>query len=150
MNKPISEILDAVAQQVIATVGELVTRTIAATSAAQQAEQQARLDDLAQQLETEGKTEIAAVLRSRAQQLVRESRTNATLGSGLGFSTEFGRPNAGHPFPTANTDSVDFIPKKRRRRSASEIALLSSTPTGPVEESAAPLTNNPTIATAPQ
>lgn len=150
MNKPISEILDAVAQQIIATVGELVTRTITATSAAQQAEQQARLDDLAQQLESEGKTEIAAVLRNRTQQLVRESRTNIVPGSGLGLVTDFGRPNAGHPFPTANADSVDLIPKKRRRRTASEFDLLASTPTGVGAESTASTADSTGVVQGPQ
>ena len=95
MLKPIQQILDAVAQRLIATVSGLIATTVEAITAAQQAEQYGRLEELARQFEADGKTEIAAVLRSRAQQLLAECQSRPTTTDALSALNEFGLTASG-------------------------------------------------------
>lgn len=94
MLKPIQQILDAVSQRLIATVAGLIATTVETITAAQQAEQYGRLEELARQLEADGKTEIAAVLRSRSQQLLAECQSRPSVTDVLTALSEPGSVNS--------------------------------------------------------
>ncbi len=148
MHKTISQILDTVAQRVIATAGDLIALTVEAASVAQQAEQLARLEDLARQSESDGKPEIAAVLRGHAQQLVEASKTNTTTAAGHGSMPSFGflggRTNSGEP---TSTEVDDRPATRRRRRVANSLDLLAALATESGNDATSTLTSTPANST---
>lgn len=69
MNKVLSSFLDRLAERFAALMAGLLSSRVESLHAVAQAEQQSQLEDLARTYESEGKTEIAAALRSRAGRL---------------------------------------------------------------------------------
>lgn len=65
----LSQFLDRLAERFTAIVAGVISSKVEGLHAAAQAEQQSQLEDLARRYESEGKTEIAATLRSRALRL---------------------------------------------------------------------------------
>ena len=149
MHKSISQILDTVAQRVIATAGDLIALTVEAASVAQQAEQLARLEDLARQCESDGKPEIAAVLRGHAQQLVVANKSNTNTAAGHGSLPSFGflggrLTNSGEP---TSSDFDDRPVTRRRRRVANSHDLLAALVSESSNDATSTLTSTPANST---
>jgi hypothetical protein len=69
MQRPVSAVLDRLAQRCLALGASMLATTLESLQVAQFAEQQSKLEDLAKTYESEGLTEIATSLRERAKLL---------------------------------------------------------------------------------
>ena len=154
MLKPMQQILDSVAQRLITTVAGLIATTVEAIAAGQQAEQYARLEELARQFEADGKTDIAAALRHRSQQLLAECQSRPATSDVLAALNDHGLTSSdrtsGDTANATTTTTASRSGAKGRRRVAMGFDLLATTPTDDVTESTPTLTDATVVTTAPQ
>lgn len=126
MDNPISAILENAAQQIVVTVSDVMVQTVAAVTIAQQVEQITRLEQSAQQLESEGKTEIAAVLRARVAQLSALTPSPNQTSFNSHSWTSAVNAIAGRQPSDACASDMDDRPNRRRRRTAQRSPLLAT------------------------
>lgn len=69
MNRMLSGFLDRLTERLTAVIAGVVSSKVESIRAVAQADQQAQLEDLARQYETDGKHDVARILRDRAQAL---------------------------------------------------------------------------------
>lgn len=123
MNKPFTTFIDRLVERLAVLVTRFVSSRVESLQAEIQADHQSHLEDLARIYETEGKTEIATVLRQRAAALTSTDPAADTVETIRCLVEPTTPPNAATSTGQRLTTLPDFASapparKPRRKRSA--------------------------------